>query len=326
MQVRSIDSSRLAGSDFSEVVIMKVGFIGLGHMGSGMAASLLQAGHEVTVYNRTPEKAEPLREKGAKVAQSISDACKGDAVITMLADDHAVEDVVFGEGGILESLSRGGIHISSSTISVALAERLAAAHADSGQGFVAAPVFGRPDVAATGQLAVVAAGSRDTLDTVMPLLAGIGRRTFALSDKPGAALLVKLSGNFLIASFIESFGEAIALIDKGGVDRNAYLDLVTFTHFDAPLYKGYGRLVTERKFEPAGFAVPLAEKDIRLALTASEDLRVPMPVAGLLRDRYLRLLANGGEKLDWSAIGDLPAMDAGVHVDSTARSQPVRQG
>lgn len=291
---------------------MKVGFIGLGHMGSGMASSLLKAGHEVTVFNRTAAKAESLRAQGAEVAQGVSGACKGDAVFTMLADDHSVGSVVFGEDGILRNLATGAVHISSSTLSVGMTRRLAAAHAKAGQRFVAAPVFGRPEVAAAGDLFVLAAGDRDAVEAVRPLLDAVGKRTFVVSDRPEAAALVKLSGNFLIASVIESVGEAMALVDKGGVDRHEYLALLTSTLFDAPVYKGYGRLIADRKFEPAGFAASLGQKDIRLALAAAEELQVPMPVASLLRDRFLRLMAHGGEKLDWSAIGGLSAEDAAV--------------
>jgi 3-hydroxyisobutyrate dehydrogenase-like beta-hydroxyacid dehydrogenase len=290
---------------------MKVGFIGLGHMGAGMAANLLKAGHDVTVYNRTRTKVEALVAQGAKAAAGVSDACRGDAVITMLANDDAVERVVFGDGGIIGSLPTGAPHISSSTISVALSEKLEAAHAKAGQRFVAAPVFGRPDVAAAGQLFVIAAGGRDTLDAVAPLFDAIGQKTFVVSGTPKSANLVKLSGNFLIASVIESLGEAMALVGKGGVDRRQYLDILTSTLFDAPVYKTYGGLIADGTFEPAGFAAALGYKDIRLTLAAAEDLRVPLPLASLLRDRFLTLLAYGGDKLDWSAIGQLAAKDAG---------------
>ena len=290
---------------------MKVGFIGLGHMGAGMAANLLKAGHDVTVYNRTRTKVEALVAQGAKAAASVSDACRGDAVITMLASDDAIESVVFSDGGIIGSLPAGAPHISASTMSVALSEKLEAAHAKAGQRFVAAPVFGRPDAAAAGQLFVVAAGGRDALDAVAPLFDAIGQKTFVVSGTPKAANLVKLSGNFLIASVIESLGEAMALVGKGGVDRRQYLDILTSTLFDAPVYKTYGGLIADGTFEPAGFAAPLGYKDIRLTLAAAEDLRVPLPLASLLRDRFLTLLAHGGDKLDWSAIGQLAAKDAG---------------
>ena len=280
-------------------------------MGAGMTASLLKAGHDVTVYNRARAKIEALVAQGAKAAASVPDACHGDAVITMLADDGAVETVVFNDGGIVASLPSGAIHISSSTISVALSERLETDHAKAGQRFVAAPVFGRPDVAATGQLFVVAAGAPDAVEAAAPLLDAIGQKTFVISDTPKAGNLVKLSGNFLIASVIESVGEAMALIGKAGVDRRQYLDILTSTLFDASVYKTYGALIANGKFEPAGFAAPLGQKDIRLTLAAAEDLRVPMPLASLLRDRFLTLLAHGGDKLDWSAIGQLAAKDAG---------------
>src|SRR3954451_4450587 len=291
---------------------MKVGFIGLGHMGAGMAANLLKAGHEVTVYNRTRAKAEPVVKGGAKEAATIADACRGDAVFTMLANDDAVEVVVFGEDGILERLSAGAIHICSSTISVGLAERLTAAHDVVRQGCVAAPVFGRPDVAAAGQLYVIAAGEQAAVRTTASLLEAIGQQTFVVSEAPRAAYLVKLSGNFLIGSVIEALGEAIALIGKGGIDSHRYVDILTSTLFGAPIYKTYGTLLADAKFEPAGCAAPLGQKDIRLVLAAAEDLRVPMPIASLLRDRFLTLLAHGGDRLDWTAIGALAAKDAGA--------------
>jgi len=291
---------------------MDVGFIGLGQMGSGMAANLLKAGHHVTVYNRTPARAEALVAQGATAAASIGEACRGDAVITMLANDDAVESVVLGRGGILANLPASGLHVSSSTISVALSERLAAEHGNAGQRFLAAPVFGRPDMAAAGQLFIVVGGERAAVETAAPLLAAIGQKTFFVSDAPKAANLVKLSGNFLTASLIEAMGEALTLIAKGGVDQRHYLDILTSSLFTAPAYKTYGGLIASGSFEPAGFAAPLGQKDIRLVLAAADDLRVPMPLASLLRDRFLTLMANGGDRLDWSAIGKLPAVDAGI--------------
>ena len=230
---------------------MKVGFIGLGHMGAGMAANLLKAGHEVSVYNRTPGKTAPLAELGAHVATTIAEACQGEAVMTMLANDEAVESVAYGEAGLLASLRPGGLHVSSSTIGIALAERLTASHASANQHFVAAPVFGRPDAAAAGQLFVAAAGAEAALAIAAPLLAAIGKQTFVMSEQPSRANLVKLSGNFLIASVIESLGEALALVGKGGVDKQLYLDLLTSTLFGAPVYKTYGKLNDARSVEEA---------------------------------------------------------------------------
>jgi 3-hydroxyisobutyrate dehydrogenase-like beta-hydroxyacid dehydrogenase len=291
---------------------MKVGFIGLGRMGAAMAANLLKAGHEVTVYNRSPGKAQALSAHGARVADRISDVCRGDAIITMLANDDAVQSVVFDDGGVLASAAAGTVHISMSTIGVGLSARLAAAHASARQRFIAAPVFGRPDVAAAAQLFIAAAGERAAVDDCSALFSAIGQKLFYLGAEPTAANLVKLSGNFLIASVIESLGEAMALIGKAGIDQRTYLDLLTSTLFNVPLYKIYGGLIVDRKFEPAGFAAPLGLKDIRLTLAAAEQLQVAMPVASLLRDRFLALLARGGEALDWSAIASLAAADAGL--------------
>jgi 3-hydroxyisobutyrate dehydrogenase-like beta-hydroxyacid dehydrogenase len=295
---------------------MKVGFIGLGHMRAGMAANLLRAGHEVTVYNRTPGKVQAMVEKGARAVARAADACQGDAVVTMLADDAAVEGVVFGDNGVIRSLGKSAIHISMSTISVALSERLAAAHTNTGQRFVAAPVFGRPEAAAAAKLFIVAAGAPDALAACSPLFEAMGQKTVSISNEPPAANLVKLSGNFLSASVIEALGEAMALVGRFGVDRHRYLDLLTSTLFTAPLYRTYGELIAEQRFEPAGFAAPLGHKDIRLTLAAAEALRVPMPFASVLHDRFLTLLAQGGEALDWSAIAQLAAKDSG---QATAR-------
>jgi 3-hydroxyisobutyrate dehydrogenase-like beta-hydroxyacid dehydrogenase len=290
---------------------MRIGFIGLGQMGSGMATNLVKAGHEVAVYNRNRDKAASLVALGASAAGNVADACRGDALITMLADDQAVESVAFGDEGVIQNLKTGAIHISMSTIGVGLSERLAASHAKARQRFVAAPVFGRPDAAAAAKLFIVAAGAISAITDCKPLFTAMSQRLFVMGERPELANLVKLSGNFLLASLIEALGEAMALVGKAGLDRREYLDFLTSTLFTAPAYKTYGALIAEGRFEPAGFAAPLGHKDIRLTLAAGESLRVPMPLASLLHDRFLALLAQGGEALDWSAIGGLAAKDAG---------------
>ena len=288
---------------------MKIGFIGLGSMGRGMAASLVRMGQDVTVYNRTPGRAQALVAQGARLAGSVAEACRGESVVTMLSNDEAVESVVFGAGGIIASLRPNGIHVSSSTISPHLSRRLAAAHAAAGQRYVAATVFGRPDVAAAGRLVVVVAGARETVEAADPIFKSIGRATFVVSDSPAAANIVKLSGNFLLAALIESLGEAMTLVEHGGVERQRYLE-VMLALFDSPPFRTYGSLIAQQRYEPAGFAAPLGQKDIRLALEAAEELHVPMPLALLLRARFAALLAAGGERLDWSAIAGLAANDA----------------
>ncbi len=294
---------------------MKVGFIGLGRMGAGMAANLIKAGHEVTVYNRTAEKSRALVAQGAKAADSVAAACRADAVVTMLADDQALEQAALGQGGILESLCAGAVHVSCSTVSVDLSARLTEQHAAAGHRYVAAPVFGRPEAAAAGQLFIVAAGEPGAVEAATPLFDAVGQKTFVVSGTPKIANLVKLSGNFLIASVIESLGEALALVGKGGVDAHQYIELLTSSLFNVPLYRNYGMLIADGKFQPAGFAAPLGYKDIRLVLSAAEELRVPLPFGAVLRERLLALLARGGEDLDWSAIAKLAAADAGMARD-----------
>jgi 3-hydroxyisobutyrate dehydrogenase-like beta-hydroxyacid dehydrogenase len=289
-----------------------IGFIGLGNMGQGMAANLVKAGHRVTVYNRSPAKAEALVQRGATAAGSVAEASHAEVVVTMLSDDEAVEAVTFGEDGIVASLAPGATHVSSSTISVALSERLEAAHAEAGQRYAAAPVFGRPEAASAAKLFVIAAGAPQVLSRLSSLFDAIGQRTFVVSEQPHTANLVKLSGNFLIASAIESVSEAVALVAKAGVDRRQYVDILTTTLFAAPAYQTYGGLIAREEFEPAGFAASLGLKDVRLVLAAAEQLQVPLPVASLLRDRLLTLVATGGGHLDWSALATLADRDAGV--------------
>lgn len=298
---------------------MKVGFIGLGRMGSAMASNLLKAGFELTVHNRTAHKAEPHLAQGAVLAQTPADAARGDVVITMLADDAVVEAVVFGKDGILAALKPGGIHISMSTISVALAERLARAHADQGQGYLSAPVFGRPDAAAAAKLFVVAAGPSELVRSCQPLFDALGQRCFVIAAEAPKANVVKLSGNFLITAVIEALGEAFALIGKAGIDREQYLDLITSTLFGAPVYKTYGAIIAEQRYHPAGFKAELGYKDVRLALSAAEALKVPMPLASLVAVRFLTLIAQGDGDLDWAALAKLAASDAGEQ-DTPPRS------
>jgi len=289
-----------------------VGFIGLGNMGSAMATRLLEAGFDVTVYNRSPAKVDALAARGATVAATIAQACAGDVVITMLANDEAVDAVVTGEGGVLATLRDGATHVSSSTISAALSKRLTEAHARVGQQFVTATVLGRPEAAAAGKLFVLAAGPAEAVEPLMPVLDALGQRTFRVSEVAAVGNVVKLSANFLLANVIESLGEAVALVSKAGVDRRDYIDMITSTLFSAPAYQTYGALIARQEFEPAGFAARLGIKDIRLALAAAEELQVPLPIASLLRDRFLTLLAAGGGDLDWSAISTLAQRDAGL--------------
>jgi 3-hydroxyisobutyrate dehydrogenase-like beta-hydroxyacid dehydrogenase len=291
---------------------MDVGFIGLGRMGTPMALNLLNAGHRVIVYNRTLGKAEALALKGAQVAGRVADACRGDVLITMLSDDAAVEDVVFGEGGALYALGRNAIHISMSTIGVALSDRLAEAHAKAGQDYVAAPVFGRPEAAAAAKLFIIAAGAGAALARCQPLFDVLGQETFVVGARPSMANVVKLSGNFLIASVLESLGEAFALVRKSGIDPQRYLGILTGTLFSAPVYRTYGTIIAAGSVPANGFKTSLALKDMRLALAAADARTVPMPAASLIRDHLIEAVAHGEGNADWSGLARLAARRAGL--------------
>ena len=276
-----------------------------------MVQNLARAGHQVTVYNRTRARAEKLQ--GARVAAHPSEAAAGaEAVVTMLADDAAVEAVTFGEEGVLRGLARGAAHVSSSTISVALAKRLQEAHAQRGQNFISAPVFGRPEAAEAAKLFVVAAGDAAALERCQPILSAVGQKTFVVGEEAAMANVVKVSGNFLIANVIESVGEAMALVRKYGVDPQTYLQVLTDTLFGAPVYKTYGGKIARGEYEPVGFRMKLGLKDVRLALEAGEAVSAPLPVASIIRDHMVEALAQGMENADWSALAQLLARNAGL--------------
>jgi 3-hydroxyisobutyrate dehydrogenase-like beta-hydroxyacid dehydrogenase len=254
-----------------------------------------------------------VKKAGARVAGTAGEAAaEAEVVMTMLADDAAVEQVVFAAGGILDRLPRGAVHASLSTISVEMAERLAQAHAKRGQEYVSAPVFGRPGAAEEGKLFVVAAGNKTTLTRCQPLFDAIGQKTFVVGEKPSAANVVKVAGNFMIACVIESMGEALALARKHGIEAKSFVEVMTGSIFPAPAYKIYGQHIAGEEFEPAGFRLTLGLKDVRLALAAAENAVVPMPFASLVRDRALSGIARGMADLDWSVMARVAAADAGL--------------
>jgi 3-hydroxyisobutyrate dehydrogenase-like beta-hydroxyacid dehydrogenase len=292
---------------------MRIGFIGLGNMGSAIAANLLRAHHSVAVWNRSADKAKPLIEAGAALAATPKAvAADRDVVFSMLSDDAAVNDVLSGDEGLLAGLRSGALHVSMSTIAVATADRIAAAHDAHGQRFLCAPVFGRPEAAAAAKLFVVAGGAPQDLQLADPLLRAIGQRVFHVGATPSAASLVKLCGNFMILSAIEAMGEAMALAEKGGIPKKQLLEVLTGTLFDSPVYRLYGALLAEERFKPAGFAAPLGLKDMRLAGQSAESLRVPMPLLSVLRNHLLQTIAQEGEDIDWSGIARSIAKNAGL--------------
>lgn len=292
---------------------MKVGFLGLGRMGAAIAANILRAGHDLTVWNRSPGKTEPLVSAGAAMARTPREAAGGrDIVLSMLADDAALESVLSGDDGLLAGLGANALHVSMSTIAVATADDVAARHASRGRRFISAPVFGRPDAAAAAKLFVVAGGDAAEIERARPLFEAIGQRVFQVGERPSAANLVKLCGNFAILAAIETMGEAMALAEKGGVRKAQLLEVLTGTLFDAPAYRNYGPILVNESFRPAGFAAPLGLKDMRLAAEAAEKSVTPMPLLSLLRDRLLETIAKEGADIDWSAIGRTSARNAGL--------------
>jgi 3-hydroxyisobutyrate dehydrogenase-like beta-hydroxyacid dehydrogenase len=274
-----------------------------------MAENLVTAGFAVRAWNRTPGKAP----KGAVECRTPREAAQGARfAITMLADDKAVTDTVFGDAGLIAGLGEGAIHVGMSTISVALSRRLSEEHPKAGQRFVAAPVFGRPDAAAARKLWIVPGGAPDDVAACKPLFDALGQGTFPMKTPPHASL-TKLCGNFMIASLIEMFGEAFALGEKAGLQPASLADaLVSILFAGAPLAKGYAGRIASTEFEPAGFAMPLGLKDVSLALEAARELRVPLPLASLLRDHFLASLARGREGWDWGGMAGVIRENAGL--------------
>jgi 3-hydroxyisobutyrate dehydrogenase-like beta-hydroxyacid dehydrogenase len=290
---------------------MDVGFIGLGNMGSGMARNLIKAGHRVRVWNRSRGPAEELARDGAEVAATPGEVFDADAVITMLSADAVIREVIL-DSGVLKGARAGLVHIVSSTISVAFSEELEGVHAKAGVGYVAAPVMGRPDVAAAGELNILAAGRPDAVARVQPLLDALGTRTWPIGDRPHLASLAKIACNFSLASAIETMAEGFALARRYDLDPRILMEVLTGTLFAAPAYKVYGPMIVEQRFEPANFKLPLGLKDVRLALEAGEAVGAPLPFASVLRDNFTDAIGHGDQNKDWSAIAAVAARRAGL--------------
>jgi 3-hydroxyisobutyrate dehydrogenase-like beta-hydroxyacid dehydrogenase len=290
----------------------RIGFIGLGSMGAPMARNLLKAGYDLRVYNRDSKKADPLVKEGAKRGDHPADVVEpGGIVITMLANDDALESVTLGEHGIVEHLGPRGVHISMSTVSPAIANRLAEIHHQHSCSYVAAPVFGRPDAAAAKKLWINVAGESAAKERVQPVLQALGQGLFDFGEEPGKANIVKLCGNFMISSAMESIAEALTLAEKNGIDRKSVIDLFGQTLFACPIYQNYGGAIAEKRYTPVGFQMKLALKDLNLILDAADQASMPMPVASLIHDRLQTGVAKGHGSDDWSALARLVSEDAG---------------
>jgi|SRR5215469_9994840 len=291
----------------------RIGFIGLGAMGSAMAGNLIAAGYHLDVFNRTAAKAAPLVARGARLCERPFDAAHARGIlVSMVADDASLEHLVLSEPSIAERLAPGGIHISMTTVSPAISRRLATYHEQCGSAMVVAPVFGRPEAAAAKRLWICTSGAEAAKERARPVLEAMGQAIFDFGAEPGAANAVKLGGNFMIAAAMEAMGEALAMVEKCGVDRVAAMDFWSKTIFACPVYQGYGAAIARRLHEPAGFRLPLGKKDVDLALKAATEVAAPMPLASVLHDRFVAAIAKGRAEMDWSAVALGASDDAGL--------------
>ncbi len=292
---------------------MRVGFIGLGRMGSAMVGRLLAAGHDVAVFNRTPEKTKAAAEAGAKVAGSIAEAAGyGDAVFTMLANDAAVVEVAEQPGGLIEALPKGKVHICGGTHSVATIQRLAAAHADAGQILAASPMFGRPEMVAGGTANMAVAGPAPSLTQCRPLFEAIGKTVYEAGDDPVSAAVIKIANNFALGCAIEAMGEGVSLVRKYDIDPQVLYDVMTGGMFSSPAYTVYGKMIVNEAYLPAGQRAVLGLKDANLALTAAEAVGVPLPSCNVWRDRLIGALAHGEGEHDWGVMAKEQARASGL--------------
>ncbi len=292
---------------------MKIGFIGLGSMGSAMAKTLLAAGHQLTVFNRTRSAASELAQAGAQVADTpVKAAREAEVVITMLANDRAVTDLTEGDAGLAAGLAADAVHLSMSTISPDLAKQLTQLHAAAGQHYLAVPVFGRPDAAAKGKLWAIAAGDTAQIERYRAILETMCRGVSIVGTEPWMANLVKITGNFTLAAMMETLGESFALLQKSGVEPATFLQIINQGVFQSPVYENYGTQIVEQRFDPALFALKLGLKDIRLVLQAADSAEVPMPLVSLIHDRLLSAVARGYADRDWSGLAKVSSEDAGI--------------
>jgi 3-hydroxyisobutyrate dehydrogenase-like beta-hydroxyacid dehydrogenase len=292
--------------------IRRVGVVGLGRMGEAFAGNIIDDGYKVVVYDSSEGRRNLLVDAGAEGVSDLGGLASCQVVLTSLPDDEILSDIALRQGGLVEILAPGAIHVSMSTVSPDLSRRLSQEHERAGQGYVAAPVLGNPDLARARKLFVIASGAGSSVARVSPLLARLGQRLFTLGDDPGSANLIKLAGNVLTALTLESLGEVLALLRKNGVDPHAAFDVFTNSLFDGKVHKAYGAKIVEERYSPPGMTAPLAAKDLRLALAEAERASVPMPVTSLVHDRLIAMVARGWAELDWSALGLLAASDAGL--------------
>lgn len=292
---------------------MEIGFIGLGNMGQPMVMNLLKAGFKVKVYNRTPNKAEDVVAAGAQQVNHPKDlVIPSGIIITMVANDQALEEVVMGPDGFGEKLGEGGIHLSMSTVSPETSRKLAGYHQQQGSQYVSSPVFGRPDAAAAKKLNVLSSGPIDAKERVKPVQEALGQRVFDIGEEPGNANVIKLGGNFMIMAAMEAMAESFNLAEKNGIDRQLAAEVYASTLFNCTVYQGYGQMIAKKIFEPAGFQLKLGLKDCNLVLNEANATQTPLPLASLLHNRLLASAAKGRENQDWSALTRISMEEAGL--------------
>jgi 3-hydroxyisobutyrate dehydrogenase-like beta-hydroxyacid dehydrogenase len=301
---------------------MDIGFIGLGMMGSRVAANLVKAGHNVRVWDRSRARVDALVRMGAKPASTAREAFSGDAVFSMLADDSAVRTVILP---LLDGAPKGLVHVNMATISVSLARELGDAHRTRGLFYVAAPVFGRPDLAEAAKLTIVVAGEPSAVSRVEPLLAVIGQRTWPMGIQPERANVVKLAGNFMLGAAVEAMCEASAMASRNGIAPTDLLNMLTNAVFTAPLYQIYGAAISQQRYDPAGFKLSLELKDIRLALAAAEEAAVPMPLADVVHESLLDAVAHGDGERDLAALARVSMRRAGADEQPAAKAASREQ-
>jgi 3-hydroxyisobutyrate dehydrogenase-like beta-hydroxyacid dehydrogenase len=293
--------------------VTRVGFIGIGRMGRGIAGRILTGGHDLVVYNRTPGRVDELEQAGARVAESVAEACRErDVVITMVADDAALEEVALGSAGIRDSLPDGSVHMTMGTHGVGTIQGLTAAHAAASQALVAAHAVGRPDVAAAGQIGIIVGGPPEAVARCAPLFEVIGRRTFDAGHEPASAAAVKLANNFVLGCAIEVMGEAFSLARKYDVEPQVLYELLTDGLFAAPAYKVYGQIMVDESYDQVGFSADLGLKDANLVLAAANIARLPLPSANVWRDRLLGAVAHGDGDKDWAVVARVQAQAGGL--------------
>ena len=292
---------------------MKVGFIGLGRMGEVMARRLIDGGHEVGVYNRTPEKAKPLIDAGAKRAETIKAAAQfGGAVFTMLTDDAAALAVVGQAGGLKDSLPKGGIHICAGTHSVGAIQKLRDIHAEAGQVLIASPMLGRPEVVAAGNAGIVVGGAPEAVTRCRALFTAIAPRVVDAGAEPAGAAVIKIANNFVLGCAIEALGEGFSLVRKYGVAPDVFLSVLTDGLFNCWAYKTYGKFIADQQYLPAGQSALNGLKDANLALAAGEAEGVPLPSGNVWRDRLVGAVAHGEGKHDWAVMAKDQARASGL--------------